>query len=140
MAQGALATQPPLGLLRDFRFDHSADFPHTLDLKVYGLRPFVEAARIIALRFGIAHTNTGERLRLAAPKLHVDAGDTRAMVDAFHFIQLLRLRHQQFDADAARAPNRIDPDRLNAFDRRMLKESFRQARELQQRIALDYPQ
>jgi CBS domain-containing protein len=140
MAQGALATQPPLGLLRDFRFDHSADFPHTLDLKVYGLRPFVEAARIIALRFGIAHTNTGERLRLAAPKLHVDAGDTRAMVDAFHFIQLLCLRHQQFDADAARAPNRIDPDRLNAFDRRMLKESFRQARELQQRIALDYPQ
>ena len=140
MAQGALATRPPLGLLRDFRFDHSAEFPHTLDLKVYGLRPFVEAARIIALRFGIAHTNTGQRLRLAAPELHVAADDMRAIVDAFYFIQLLRLRHQQFDPDATRAPNRVDPDRLNAFERRILKESFRQARELQQRIALDYPQ
>jgi CBS domain-containing protein len=140
MAQGALATRPPLGLVRDFRFDHSPEFPHTLDLKVYGLRPFVEAARINALRFGIAHTNTGQRLRLAAPDLHVEAGDMRAIIDAFYFIQLLRLRHQQFDPDAAKAPNRIDPDRLNAFDRRMLKESFRQARELQQRIALDYPQ
>ena len=132
--------RPPLGLIRDFRFDRSEEFPHTLDLKLYGLRPFVESARINALRFGIAHTNTGARLRLTAPELHVDAGDARAMVDAFQFIQLLRLRHQQFDPDAARAPNRIDPDRLNAFDRRMLKESFRQARELQQRIALDYPQ
>ena len=140
MAQGALATRPPLGLLRDFRFDRSAEFPHTLDLKIYGLRPFVEAARIVALRFGIAHTNTGQRLRLAASDLHVDAGSMRAIVDAFYFIQLLRLRHQQFDVQAEQAPNRIDPGRLNAFDRRMLKESFRQARELQQRIALDYPQ
>ena len=140
MAQGALATRPPLGVIHDFRFDDAPDYPHTIDLKLYGLRPFVESARINALRFGIAHTNTAQRLRLAAPALHVDDGDTRAMVEAFYFIQLLRLRHQQFDPDGQRAPNRIDPDRLNAFDRRMLKESFRQARELQQRIALDFPQ
>jgi CBS domain-containing protein len=140
MARGALATRPPLGLLREFQFDRSPDFPRTIDLKLYGLRPFVEAARINALRHGVAHTNTAERLRLAAPAMHLASGDVAAMVDAFYFIQRLRLRHQQFDADAARAPNRIEPDRLNAFDRRMLKESFRQARELQQRLALDYRQ
>jgi CBS domain-containing protein len=138
MAQAALATRPPLGIIRDFQFDNSPEFPHTLDLKVYGLRPFIEAARINALRFGIAHTNTAQRLRLAAPAMHVSTGDIRAIVDAFYFIQLLRLRHQQFDPEAKRAPNRIDPDRLNAFDRRMLKESFRQGRELQQRMALDF--
>ena len=140
MAQGALATQPPLGLVRDFRFDDSRDFPHTIDLKLYGLRPFVEAARINALRFGVAHTNTAQRLRFAAPALHVSTGDMRAIVDAFYFIQLLRLRHQQFEPDAERAPNRIDPDGLNAFDRRILKESFRQGRDLQQRLALDFRQ
>jgi CBS domain-containing protein len=140
MAHGALATRPPLGLFRDFRFDHATGFPHTIDLKLYGLRPFVEAARINALRFGIAHTNTAQRLRLAAASLHVDAGDMRGIVDAFYFIQLLRLRRQQFDPDAQRAPNRVDPDRLNPFDRRILKESFRQARELQQGLALDFPQ
>ena len=140
MAQGALATRPPLGILRDFQYDNSPEFPHTLDLKLYGLRPFVEAARIHALRFGIAHTSTAERLRLAAPELHVRTADMRAIVEAFYFIQLLRLRHQQLDPEATRAPNRIDPSRLNAFDRRMLKESFRQARELQQRLALDFRQ
>jgi CBS domain-containing protein len=140
MAQGALATRPPLGLIREFQFDDSPDFPHTIDLKLYGLRPFVDAARINALRFGIAHTNTAQRLRLTAPALHMSADNARAMVDAFYFIQLLRLRHQQFDPNGQRAPNRIDPDRLNAFDRRILRESFRQARELQQRLALDYPQ
>ena len=140
MAEGALATRPPLGIIRDFQFDDSPEFPHTIDLKLYGLRPFVEAARIHALRFGIAPTNTAERLRLAAPELHVRTADMRAIVEAFYFIQLLRLRHQQLDPEAMRAPNRIDPSRLNAFDRRMLKESFRQARELQQRLALDFRQ
>ncbi len=140
MAQCALSTRPPLGLLGSFRFDSSQDFPHTIDLKLYGLRPYVEAARINALRFGIAHTSTAQRLRLTAPALHIGANDVRAMVDGFYFIQLLRLRHQQFDPDGTRAPNRIDPARLNAFDRRILKASFRQARELQQQLELDYPQ
>lgn len=140
MVECALSTRPPLGLLGGFTFDGSAEFPHTIDLKLYGLRPYVEAARINALRFGIADTSTAQRLRLTAPALHVGAEDVRAMVDGFYFIQLLRLRHQQFDPDGALAPNRIDPSRLNAFDRGMLKESFRQARELQQRLALDYSQ
>ncbi|MFP5413065.1 MAG: putative nucleotidyltransferase substrate binding domain-containing protein [Gammaproteobacteria bacterium] len=36
-------------------------------------------------------------------------------------------------------PNRIDARDLSAIDRRILRESFRQARELQQRLAADYP-
>ncbi|MDQ2962638.1 MAG: DUF294 nucleotidyltransferase-like domain-containing protein [Pseudomonadota bacterium] len=140
MAQCALSTRPPLGLVRDFVFDDSLEFPHTLDLKLYGLRPFVDAARINALRFAVAHTNTAQRLRLTAPALHLSADEVRAMVDGYYFIQLLRLRHQQFDPDGHRTPNRVDPGRLNRFDRRILKESFKQARELQLRLALDYPQ
>ena len=139
MAHGALTTRPPLGVIRDFVFDDAGEFPHTIDLKLYGLRPFVDGARINALRFGIAQTNTAQRLRLTAPALHLSADDVRAMVDGYYFIQLLRLRHQQFDVDGQRAPNRIDPARLNEFDRRILKESLRQARKLQQQLALDYP-
>jgi len=36
------------------------------------------------------------------------------------------------------AENRIDPEQLNAIDRRILKESLRQAGVLQERIRLDY--
>ena len=31
--------RPPLGIIRDFRFETRRDLPHTLDLKLYGLRP-----------------------------------------------------------------------------------------------------
>ena len=36
------------------------------------------------------------------------------------------------------AENRIDPEQLNAIDRRILKESLRQAGVLQERLKLDY--
>lgn len=61
-----------------------------------------------------------------------------AYTEAFHYIQLLRLRHQLQQAESAIGPNRIDPDDLNELDRRILKEALRQARKLQRRLALDY--
>ena len=35
-------------------------------------------------------------------------------------------------------PNRIDPYALNEVDQRMLKEAFRQAKQLQERLRLSY--
>jgi CBS domain-containing protein len=40
------------------------EFPHTIDLKKHGSRPFVDAARIYALARQIPDTNTAERLRV----------------------------------------------------------------------------
>lgn len=137
LVQGALQTRPPLGWLRDFTYDRAEGFPHTIDLKLAGLRPFVEAARILALRHGIRHTNTAQRLRLIAPKINIGEGEIAAAVEAFYFIQLLRLRHQHSEA-AKGAPNRIDPRALNPFDRGMLKASFREARKLQQYLELEF--
>jgi len=65
--------------------------------------------------------------------------DVEAIIDAFNFIQMLRLRHQHLETGQGRpGDNRIFIDRLNQLDRRILKESFRQARKLQQRIKLTY--
>lgn len=149
MAGNALQIRPPLGLLRDFVTDDS-DFPGTIDLKKYGTRPFVDAARIFALQHGISATGTADRLRLAGPRMRMHPEEIEAMVDGFHFVQLLRLRSQDAAAErtAARGaghdsaapphPNRIDPHELNDLDRRILKEALRQARKLQIRLDLDY--
>jgi CBS domain-containing protein len=59
-------------------------------------------------------------------------------VDGFFFIQGLRLRTQMAADPAAPVVNRIRPDLLNEVDRRILKESLRQARKLQRRLELDY--
>ena len=113
MAETALRARPPLGLLADFGEDE-------IDLKALGTQPFVDAARVLALAAGSPETGTAARLRAA--------GENTA-VEAFHYLQMLRLR---------KLGNRIRVDELNEIDRRVLKESFRQAVRLQSRLRLDY--
>jgi CBS domain-containing protein len=71
--------------------------------------------------------------------MKISSDDLAASVDGFNFIQLLRLRHQHFEQEHGRSgDNLIRPDELNEIERRILKESFRQARKLQARLKLDY--
>ena len=139
MAENALRTQPALGTLRDFSTDDAPNAPHSIDLKLYGVRPFVDAARIFALAQGLAQTSTVERLRMSKAGGRMSAPDVAAIVDAFLAIQRLRLRHQASqDVLDAQTANRIDPDGLNELDRTILKESFRLARRLQRVLTVDY--
>src|SRR5262249_51906577 len=52
MAHNALANQPPLGRLRDFVPTGGREHPNAIDLKVNGVVPFIDAARIMSLRSG----------------------------------------------------------------------------------------
>ena len=139
MAENALRARSALGILRDFVTEDAPNAPHSVNLKLYGVRPFVDAARIYALALGLAQTNTVARLRAARGGTGMSAMETEAMVDAFFAIQRLRLRSQSMqETITEETANRIDPDGLNELDRRILKESFRLARKLQQRLAMDY--
>jgi len=137
MAENALRTRPPLGMIRDFNFDVNEKFPKTLDLKASGARLFVDAARILALAYGVSETATVARLRAVAALGKLGRDDVGALVDGFHFLQQLRLRAQQEGTPMGRA-NRIDPEQLNELDRFVLKEAFKQAKKLQGRIQMEY--
>jgi CBS domain-containing protein len=137
MATNAIQIAPPLGLLGGFTFDKNTHFPRTIDLKVYGARLFVDAARILALTAGIAETGTAERLRALAECGKLGREDIGALIQAFFAIQQLRLRIQQADTPAGLV-NRIDPATLNGFDRMILKEAFKQAKTLQGRLQLAF--
>ena len=136
MVQNALAAEPPLGLIRTFIVDDEPEAKGTLDLKARGTRIFVDCARVFALAHGIPETGTAARIRLAGARLHVAQKHVDATVEAFHFLQFLRLRQQ--DTTARGGPNRIDPYALHDVDQRMLKEAFRQAKQLQERLRLTY--
>ena len=139
MAANALDVEPPLGKLRDFNTDLEPDHPGKIDLKKYGSRIFVDVARIYAMATGVHNTNSVQRLRLSAQRLNTKADDINAVLEALDFIQLLRLRHQYLEGEpGTQGDNLIDPDKLNELDRRILKESFRQARKIQSRLKLDY--
>jgi CBS domain-containing protein len=137
MAETAVKAKPPLGLIRDFVFDDDKAFPNTLDLKAFGSRIFVDAARILALAHGVGETSTAERLRTLVRKGALVGEDVEAMVDGFFFIQKLRLLHQREDLRSGEE-NRIDPDKLNELDRAVLKIAFKQSKKLQDVLQLAY--
>ncbi len=137
MTVNALEQEPPLGWWRDFRLGGGKEFPHTLDLKGQGIRVFVDAVRIVALVHGVAHTNTVERLREVRQALGMPVEEAAAIAAAFFQVQRLRLQNQ-VSGEFPQAANRLNPDRLHKLDRQILKEAFRQARTLQQRLRLDY--
>ncbi|MCK9388432.1 MAG: DUF294 nucleotidyltransferase-like domain-containing protein [Sulfuritalea sp.] len=137
MAVNALEQEPPLSWWRDFRCNDNREYPRTLDLKGQGIRLFVDALRILALAHGVDHTNTVERLRGMRQALGMPLEEAAAMAAAFYQIQRLRLQNQ-VSGEFPEAANRINPDRLHQLDRQILKEAFRQARTLQQRLRLDF--
>ena len=139
MVHNAARARPPLGLLDGFVADERGEFPGTIDLKAFGSRPFVDAARVLSLAHALPPTGTAARLRAAAIAGALPRDEADACVAAFHFIQDLRLRRQHLAERVPKgAENRIDPEDLNAVDRRILKAAFRQAALLQERLRLDF--
>ena len=138
MADNALRHGPPLnwrGALATTDVQGHA----LLDLKLQGTAMFVDAARVYALAHGLPALGTRARLEAAAPLMGVAAAESDAWVAGFEFLQMLRLQVQVGQrASHGDNPNTIDTLGLNDIERRMLKETMRMARSLQQRIQLDY--
>lgn len=132
LALNALSHGAPVNWLGGIETDERG----TVDLKLQGTALFVDAARIYALARGIAATGTRQRLEAAGAALGVPAAEYEGWAGSFEFLQMLRLRVQ---LEAAGEPgNRVEVASLNDIDRRILKEAFRAARHLQQRLRLDY--
>ena len=135
LALNALETEVPLGFFGNLLTGGEGAEAGTLDLKIQGTRVITDAARIYALASGVDETNTAARLRGASDALGMAAAEVEAIAEAFYHLLHFRLENQ---LESGPAPNRVAPRKLNEFDRRVLKESLRQARRLQQRLALDY--
>ncbi|WPX71386.1 MULTISPECIES: putative nucleotidyltransferase substrate binding domain-containing protein [unclassified Pseudomonas] len=139
MAENALRHQPPVGRFRDFVLARKGGEKATLDLKVQGLTPFVDGARLLALSNGIEASNTLERFRQLVAKGVIEPLDGAAYEEAYHFIQQTRMQqHQMQSRQNQPYSNRVDPDILNHLDRRILRESLRQAQRLQSSLTLRY--
>ncbi|OGA17069.1 MAG: hypothetical protein A3I63_08515 [Betaproteobacteria bacterium RIFCSPLOWO2_02_FULL_66_14] len=136
MADSALRARAALNRFGGFATEDVPDAPDSVNLKTNGARIFVDAARIYALAKGLPQTNTVERLRAALGGTGADLAST---VEAFYLIQRLRLVAQlQLPETGNAAVNRIAPARLDRVTQAALKEALRVAKELQDRLALDY--
>ena len=140
MAANAQRRHVPLSMLHRFVVEKNGEHAGTIDLKVNAATLFVDAARIYGLACGIHASNTADRLRLAAASHRLHPDDVERWINAFYFIQMLRLKNQQRSYVGGTAMhNHIDPNRLDKADRQALFDALLQARSLQNRLALDYP-
>ncbi|PMZ36745.1 cyclic nucleotide-binding protein, partial [Pseudomonas sp. GW247-3R2A] len=78
MAENALRNRPPVGRFREFVLARKNGEKATLDLKVQGLTPFVDGARLLALAHGIESNNTLERFRELVAKEVIERLDGAA--------------------------------------------------------------
>lgn len=132
MATNALEVEPPVGFLRDLVGHDSV-----LDLKKFGTRLFVDAARIVGL--AAPGSGTVERLRFAAAAGTLPRDDAESSIDAFHVLQQMRLQRQRAALGAGEAPgNLVDSGAIPPFQRQMLQAALKQARLLQQRLKITF--
>jgi len=138
MAQTALAHRPPGGGLRELL---GAEWGprETLDLKTQALPPLVDGARLLALARGIGQPSTIERYELLAQHGVLDETEARSFSEAFHYLQLLRMRlHQRQFREGEPLSNQLGPAVLGALDHRILREALRHARRLQHMVSHRY--
>lgn len=139
LASNALKHQPPLGFFKGFVLEKNGDGDKTLDMKMRGVVPVIDLARVRALAAGSPALNTMERLTAAGDSGGMTESAVHDLRDAFEFISTLRLHHQatliEHDRDA---DNFLDPQEVSALERRYLKDAFEVVSELQNSMSRQY--
>ncbi len=125
LAKDCLETRPPLSFFRNFIVEKDGEHKNRLDLKSRGLVPFVDFARLMALKYGIKETNTLGRLQLLGEAGHISNELYKETYEAYEFQMQLRLVHQLRMMEQGKQPdNYIDPGELTDLEKRTLKEAF----------------
>jgi len=129
MAKNAMNYQPPLGFFRQFVLERTGEHKNTLNLKLHGIMPIVEIARIRSLAAGELRVNTRNRLKAAAAAGEITPTDAANLIDALDFIEQLRVENQSRQLRAGEKPdNHLSPDDLSQLVRQNLKAAFTQVR------------
>ena len=100
-----------------------------LDLKLHGIMPIVEIARIRSLAAGELRITTRNRLKAAAKAGEISDDDAASLADALDFIEQLRVEHQSAQLrSGVPADNFLAPASLSPLVRHNLKSAFSQVR------------
>jgi CBS domain-containing protein len=125
MVANSLKHTPPLGLLRGFATIRSGEHKNTIDLKLNGVVPVVDLARVYALQGRLTPANTRARLQAAAEAGVLSRRGATDLTDAYDLIAQTRLEHQARRVRRGRDPdNFLAPSDLSEFERSHLRNAF----------------
>jgi CBS domain-containing protein len=125
LAQDCFRTKPPLSFFKNFIVDRDGEHKNRLDIKVRGLVPFWDFARVMSLRHGIDETNTLGRLELLKQGGHMPEDLYNKARESYEFQMQLRFLNQLKLMEAGETPhNFIDPAQLSDLEKQTLKGAF----------------
>lgn len=125
LARECMSSRAPLSFFKNFIVVKNGAHQNTLDLKSQGLTPFVNFARVMALKYGVKETNTLSRLHVLSKEGHISEELWASAREAYEIQMQLRLIHQLAQIEEGILPdNHIDPAQLSDLEKKMLKESF----------------
>ncbi|MCB2183702.1 MAG: CBS domain-containing protein [Desulfobulbaceae bacterium] len=135
LAKFCLSMRPPLSFFKNLIVEKNGDHKNTLNLKEKGLVPFVDYARLLSLKHGIAESNTIGRLQLLHEANHLSKELYTETVEAYEFLMQLRLIHQLHMMEDGEQPNNyINPADLSDLEKQTLKEAFEVVRRIQTNV------
>ncbi len=140
MMRNALRNRPPLSFFRRFVLDRSGEQRPGFDIKLRGLMPIVDLARILALEAGyLRTTGTLDRLQAAAERIAEVRQTCQNLQEAYRLLTEVRLDHQLRQIEEGKPPdNHIAPEQLSGVQRKMLKIVFSMIQEAQEALAMRY--
>ena len=132
LAKFCLSSRPPLSFFKNFIVEKNGEHKNSLNLKKKGLVPFVDFARLMALKHGITESNTLGRLQLLHENDRISKDLYTETVEAYEFLMQLRLIHQLHMLEEGMQPdNYIRPGDLSDLEKQTLKEAFEVIRRIQ---------
>ncbi|WBU51992.1 DUF294 nucleotidyltransferase-like domain-containing protein [Paracoccus sp. SCSIO 75233] len=132
MIGNSLKHQPPLGLIRGFATIRSGQHQGHIDMKMNGVVPVADLARVYALKGRLSPVNTRARLEAAEDRGVISGSGARDLIAAYDLIQTLRLENQAALVRAGRKPdNFLSPADLPDFERSHLRDAFVVVRSMQ---------
>lgn len=139
MAANALHHRPPLGLFRRFILEKNDSEEKALNMKLRGVIPVTDLARVYVLSAGLPALHTQDRLEAAAEAGTLSQSSMEDLRDAFEFIATIRLQHQALQIEQGQTPDNFVPlKELSSLERRQLKEAFKVLTTQQKAMELKY--
>jgi CBS domain-containing protein len=126
MAGNVVKNRPPLDFFGKFSGEKQGVHKGKFNIKINGLCPIIDAARLSALEMKVYNTSTIARLMELKDQHGTVSTFSDELEQAFEFLMSLRLRHQFQQIQGGVEPdNFINPHDLGTLEKRLLKEAFK---------------
>lgn len=135
LLSNALTHTPPLGFFGTLKLE-GGEHRGTINLKLNGVVPIVDIARVYALEAAIAEVNTHRRLEEGRSASVMSESGAADLLAAFEFIAMVRLRHQARQIRAGKKPdNYMNPNEISHLERDQLKKAFQVVKTIQSALS-----